>query len=446
LNQSHDFYVTAPIKKSILKDTLIMSFGIFIIFSFNFVDAFFISRLGITELTAFSYTFPILNLLTSIGLALSVGNSSIIGNLIGQKKLDTAKKTLFYSIIFTILIGIICTLIGVSTVEPLFTSLGATPLELTHIKSYIYIWYSGFIFVLFTVVGNTFLTSIGDAKSPGLIMVGSGIINMIIDPILIFGLGPIPSLGIKGAAMATIFARFIGVVGIFYCLFKKSGMHHEFKKSWAEARTLLRPIISISMPNMINFTLVPLSLFIMTWLVSKLGDNYVGIFGVYNRVEILGTVFYFGIGSVLGAYIAQNYGANEKKRVLEGLLYACKVCIGWGIIVSLIIALFAEYIALIFLDDQQLLSESIFSLRTIPFGFVLLGVTISIGVAFNALKSPMHANIIAFIRTFVCTLPLCYLGYTQSGFQGFCVGTMGGYLLSGLFSVVYAKIYLKKLI
>ena len=208
------------LKKQILMMTLPMVLGMLGMVAFNFADSLFVGRLGELELAAISFTFPVVMFVMSISQGLSMGIGSVVSRYIGEKNEKWVIKTSTYSIILAVIIVAFFALIGQLTIHPLFRALGATQEAMPLIKSYMRVWYFGVPVVVIPMAGNGIIRALGDTKVPSLVMTLAAGVNIILDPIFIFGWG-FAGLGIKGAAIATVISRSVTLVFALYILIKR---------------------------------------------------------------------------------------------------------------------------------------------------------------------------------------------------------------------------------
>ena len=200
------------VTKKLTSLTIPIIFGMFSMVTFNLVDTFFISRLGVKELAAMSFTFPVIMFIVSIALGLGVATSSVVSRAIGRGDHHQVQRLTTDSLIISFLIVVIFAVLGLFSMNWTFRSLGANGETLPLVKQYMRIWYLGVAFVVIPMVGNNAIRACGDTFIPSLIMVISTIINIILDPLLIFGLWGFPRLGLEGAAIATVIARAAAVI------------------------------------------------------------------------------------------------------------------------------------------------------------------------------------------------------------------------------------------
>ncbi len=213
--------IEGDISKILYKMTIPMIVGIFGMIFFNLVDTYFIGILGVDELAAISFTFPVIMIVMSISMGLGVGASSVISREIGIGNLNQVKRYTTDVLILSLAIVILLVILGLFTLNPLFQLLGAKKELIPLIRDYMIIWYAGVPLVVIPMVGNSVIRATGDTKSPGLIMMVAVLVNLVMDPLLIFGMGPFPRLELKGAAIATLIARACVLIFALYVLHRR---------------------------------------------------------------------------------------------------------------------------------------------------------------------------------------------------------------------------------
>jgi putative MATE family efflux protein len=225
-----------------------MILGLAGIVTFNLVDTFFVGQLGAMELAALSFTFPVVMVIGSLALGLGSGASAVISRAIGEKDIDRVRRLTTDSLILSLILVGTCILVGFLTIDPLFKTLGATPELLPLIKQYMVIWYPGMVFLVVPMVGNNAIRATGDTKTPGLIMLLAAVVNAIMDPLLIFGLGPFPRLELQGAAIATVVARAITLAVALWVLGRRDRMLTTKVDSLRAVYASWKSILYIGMP------------------------------------------------------------------------------------------------------------------------------------------------------------------------------------------------------
>mgnify|MGYP001427513400 CR=1 FL=1 len=389
---------------------------------FNIVDTFYVGMLGTKALAALSFTFPVVLVLNSIALGMGVGASSVISRAMGAGDHHRVVRLTTDSLSLSFLFIVLFVILGELTIDPLFRLLGAKGEVLTLVKSYMRIWYAGLPFVVFPMVGNNAIRALGDTKTPGIIMMIAGLVNMAVDPLLIFGVGPFPRWGVAGAAVATVFARSITFSVALYVLVRRERIVSFKRVPMAEVLTSWREILFVGGPAAVTRVIFPVAVGVITSFLAVLGPHAVAGFGVATKVEGFALLFTFALGAVMAPFAGQNYGAGNISRVRNGLAFASALSMGIGLLLLAILFLFARPLASLFSKDPEVIRVAVLYFHVAPLGYGLLGVFIIASTILNALRRPLEAAALSFIQMFVLYIPLAYVGRILWGTPGIFVG------------------------
>lgn len=190
--------IDGSVAKILFNLTLPMIAGMLGIVAFNLVDTFFVGQLGSKELAALSFTFPVVLVINSLAMGIGIGASAVVSRAIGRGDHHEVQRLTTDSLFLALVLVAFFVSFGVLTIEPLFTLLGAGPDIVVLIREYMVIWYIGVLFVNIPMVGNNAIRATGDTKTPSAVMLTAAVVNIALDPVLIFGLGPAPALESKG--------------------------------------------------------------------------------------------------------------------------------------------------------------------------------------------------------------------------------------------------------
>ncbi|WP_412841783.1 MATE family efflux transporter, partial [Aeromonas dhakensis] len=216
--------LTAPMTSVLLRMTGPMILGIVAILAFNLVDTFFIGMLGTQALAAISFTFPVTFVVTSLAMGLGAGLSAVMGHALGQGKHEEAARITTDNLFLAVLLVTLIAVAGALTIHPLFRLLGASDALIALIYDYMLIWYLTVPMLVLPMVGNAAIRATGDTKTPSLVMTVAGLVNGVLDPLLIFGIGPFPEWGIRGAAIATSLSWLMAMLVSLYILRHREGL------------------------------------------------------------------------------------------------------------------------------------------------------------------------------------------------------------------------------
>jgi putative MATE family efflux protein len=396
--------------KTLFKLALPMLVGIVGMVTFNLVDTYFVGRIGKNELAAMSFTFPVVLVIQSISLGLGIGASSVISRAIGKGDHSEVRRLTTDSLFLSLVIVAVVVFAGMITIDPLFRLLGATEDLIPLIREYMRIWYIGTIFVVVPMVGNNAIRATGDTKTPSLVMLVAITVNVIFDPLLIFGLGPFPQMGLRGAALATVMARATTFTVALLVLFRREKMITLKLPSASEIFSSWRRILYVALPaagaNLIN----PVSMGIITRLASIYGAAAVAALGVGTRIEMFALTPAHALAMVLIPFIGQNLGAGKHERIKKGIKQSIIFSLLWGVLIFLIALAAARPIASIFNKSPDVIENIRFYLIIVSISFGMQGVFLLLTSAFNAMNKPLNAAFVSLIRMIGLYIPLALLG------------------------------------
>lgn len=413
-----------------------MILGTITMMLFNVVDTFFVGQLGTDPLAAVSFTFPVTFTVISLSIGLGIGTSAVVARFQGENKPEEVKRISTHAIFLAVILVFTLSMLGYATINPLFTALGAEPDLMPMIHDYIGIWYLGVCFVVIPMNLNSSMRALGNTLVPALVMGGAGVINGILDPLLIFGLGPFPELGVKGAAIATVISWAIACVTLF---FTPTVKHHliQFEiPRWSQVTHSWRMLLRIAVPAAGSNMLTPISAAMVTAMIAQLGSESVAAFGVAVRIESISMIVILSLSMTLPPFVSQNFGANRFDRVREGISKAFIFSLGWQFFIYLVLFLAAPFIANAFSDHPAVIEHITFWLRVVPLAYGAQGVVILTNSSMNALHKPMRAVVLSVIRLFIFYIPFAYVGLELYEWKGFVIFLCAGYFLMGCVSAL----------
>jgi putative MATE family efflux protein len=434
-NDKHSFKLSeGSIQQSLIRMTTPMIIGMFMLFTFSLIDTLFISFLGTKALTAISFTFPVTFTIMSLAIGLGIGASAVVGKYLGRLEYEKAKEASTVSSYISLLLATILVCICWFFMDNIFRLMGASEMLMPSIREYMVIWLPGSILIVCIMTGNSLLRACGDTKTPSILMAMAGFLNAVLDPVLIFGFGPIPALGIQGAAWATVIAWGIGYFYLIYLLVIKRELISRSLPSRPVMLSSGKEMLRIGAPAAGANMMTPLAAGIMTAIAASFGDSTVAAFGVGARLEPIATLIVLAMSSSLPPLISQNFGAGKVDRVAEAYRISIKFILGWQLLVYGGLAFGAEIIATTFSNDLEVIQAIKLFLWILPLSYGLQGIIILTNSSLNAMHRPMSALYLSAMRFFVFYVPLAYFGSQLFGLIGFFAGAFCGNLLMAAIS------------
>lgn len=432
--------LSGPINPVLRRMTGPMIIGIMVTMLFQTVDTYFISRLGTTELAAISFTFPVTFMMINLVIGLGIAMSITVGKAIGQGRHNKAARITTESLLLALAITMTLGFVGMSTTDWLFARLGASAPTIVLIHQYLDVWYLYVALLTLPMISNSAIRATGDTKWPSILMMASGLVNVILDPILIFGWGPIPAMGMAGAAWATVGAWMLASVGAVYLLWVREKLLvfkmpplEELFHVWRDVLVLAAPI---SLANMLG----PIAIGALTAIVARFGEEAVAAFGVGGRIEAFSLVVAFAITAALSPYLAQNLGAQHPNRARTAVANCLRFIVVFQFAVYALQFIFARPLAALFSSDPAVVDVTVHYLRVMPLAVVCYAVIIVTNTAFNAHHKSGKTLWLSVLRVVVFVIPLALIGARLFGLNGVFVGSIIGNVLSvGAVLLTYRK-------
>lgn len=422
--------LSQPVNKILLRMAAPISLGMLSTFLFQIVDTYFVGQLGSAELAALAFSSTAYLLFISVFMGLSVGVSAVVAKTMGSGQANQARGLTTVSLGFVLVLSVALGLAARALIRPMFAGLGADAEILPLIETYMGILYLSFPFLMLGIIGSGAARAIGVTKETEIIFGIAGVINLIFDYLLIFGIGPFPELGLAGAAWATALSFVFLFLGVMAILLR----HHLISfGAISGALSRLREILRFSVPTISMQILVPATGMFTTYLLAGYGTEAVAAFGVASRIEALALIGIFAVSMSITPFVAQNFGADEHDRIDEAVIFAGKASIYLGVALFAVLALLGPVIAGIFSNDPDVIRfvSLYFKIVAISYGFQgILNVTVAI---FNGLQMPGNALRLMSIRTFVIVFPLLFIG-AQIGLWWILVALAAGNILAAIYA------------
>jgi len=407
-----------------------MVWGILAMMAFNATDTWFVAQIGARELAAMSFTFPVVMILLSLGIGIMAGTSSVIARAIGARDGERVKRLATDAILLGITLSACLTALGLLTLEPLFRLLGADETLLPLVADYMSIWYAGYVFFLVPMVGVGAMRATGEMKLQSQLMVGAALLNLVLDPLLIFGWLGFPRLELQGAAIATVVARAVSMAAGAWILHYRLRLLHFAPPRPAGLWASWRRVLHVGGPAAGTNMIIPISTGIIVALVAEFGSAAVAGFGVATRVEGLSLVVFFAMSAVIGPFVGQNLGAGRHDRILEALRVSALFCIALGVVLAVVLGLGATLIARLFNDDPRVVEVASTYLRVVPVSYGAAGIVMVVNAAFNGLGRPLPAVAISLTRMLILYVPLAWAASRLVGVAGiFAAGSFANLAL-----------------
>ena len=403
------------------------------------VDAWFLGRVGDRALAAHAFSFPILMIVTSVAIGLGAGTSSVVARAIGSGDQHRARRLTTDSLLLSFIIIAGVALVGVLTIDPLFRLLGAPEDMIPLIRGFMTILYAGVPFIVVGMVGMASMRATGDTRLPSKLMIMGSIINVALDPIFIFGFGPVPEFGLNGAAIAALIARGTIFVGAVILLRRRLQLITFKRPDPGELWQSWKDILHVGIPAAGTNVIVPMGAAIVTAMIARYGPEAVAGFGVASRIESMMLVVYYALSAIIGPFVGQNLSAGRRSRILRSLRLCAGFCIGSGLLIAGVLAVFADTLPTLFSRSEGVVSMASLYLLIAPISYGAYGMVMVMNASFNGLGHPMPAVGISLGRIVVLYLPLAVVGMMLLGAAGIFIAYAVANVISGIVAYQWAR-------
>lgn len=400
---------TMPVGKLLIKMSVPVMISMLVQALYNIVDSVFVAQISEEALTGVTLAFPIQNLMIAISAGTGVGINALVSRRLGQKNMKGAGITAGNGLLLNVIHAIVFSIVGMLLVPAFFRAQTSDPDIIAYGTDYLRI-VSVFSFGIFMqVTFERFLQSTGLTFYSMICQTAGAVINIILDPIFIFGWFGLPAMGTAGAAWATVIGQFFSAfLGVYFHL----KFNHEIKlslKSFKPNWPIIKEIYAVGIPSMIMMSVGSLLNIVMNNILIAFSSTATAVYGVYFRLQSFVFMPVFGMNNGMVPIIGFNYGARKPDRIKETIALAIRYASIIMIVGFVIFQLFPDVLLGFFNASPQMIEIGRPALRIISIHFIAAGASIVLGSAFQAFGLGKYSLVISLIRQLVVLLPIAYV-------------------------------------
>ncbi len=432
---------SAPLGRLLLKLSLPSIAGMITMSLYNIVDTFWVARLGHEAIAALTIVFPYQILFIAAGVGTGVGIGALVSRRFGENNIEATNHVAGQIFFLSVFWGVLFMVAGVFFSKSILTAFGATPDIMEYGTQYLVIISYGAPLIIFVLVVSSLIRGSGDAVKPMIIMIAASVINIILDPVLIIGLGPFPEMGIRGAALATIIAQSIGaVLALYYFLAHKTSYRIRVSHLLPNM-PILRDIYRVGAPSSIMELTESLAFILFNRVVSTYGSIAIAAVGLAIRISDFAFMPIIGVSNGLLPIVGFSFGVKNFKRLWRAVKLASVGIALFLTVATVFIEIFTPQLISIFNDDVELLEVAVPSMRILLSTMLFIGPNIMFVTAFQGLSRGTMALILSLVRQFILFVPLLYLFSHLFGMYGVWYSLPASDTLG--FLVAYGFIYVE---
>lgn len=430
---------TMPINKLIINMSLPLITSMFVQAFYNIVDSLFVARINEDALTAVSMSFPAQNLMISAGVGVGVGITALIARYLGAHDEKGITRVVHNGIFLGILNSILFALFGIFLAKFYFEFQKASGIIETYGIQYLSICSIFAFSIIMEITFERMLIASGKTIYTMITQSTGAIINIIFDPIFIFGLFGVPKMGIVGAAVATIFGQTVAMfMALYFNVVKNHEVRISIKKFAVDFKTIVN-IYEIGFPSIVMQSAASFMIFQLNNLLASFSTTATAVLGVYFKLQSFVILPVFGLNNSVISIVSYNYGAGKIKRLLKTVkvanIYAFSIMLAGFVLCQIL----PVQILKIFDASDNMLAIGVPALRIISFSFLIAPFSIVSSGTFQALGKGTFSLIISLIRQLIVILPLSYLLSRIMGMKGVWVAFPIAEIVAGILTIIYLR-------
>lgn len=439
-----------PVGKLLFQVSFPMFFSMLVFALYHIVDSMFITALSENAFTAVSLSFPVFNFMVSVAIGTGVGINSLLSKKLGAKQFEAVNQVAGNGIFLTFCSALFFTSVG-GVLAPAFMKTQTTIQEIVDYGA-VYLQIS-MVFSLPLFLEITFerlLQSTGKTFFTMCSQIAGVLTNVLLDPLLIFGLGPFPQLGIAGAAIASVCGQLVGMIlAIFLNIRLNKEIHFSFKRFKLSGKIIIA-IYKVGIPSIVLGSISSITIYFYNRILERFSTTAIALLGICFRLDSFVFLPIFGINNGVVPIVAYNYGAKKHKRILQTILIAVALSFCFTFLGFLSFQIFPEALLSLFKASEKMVVMGVPGMRILAISFLFAGVSIALSSVFQALGRGASSMVIYLIRQIFVLLPCAYsLSLTDQFslvFWSFPIAELVAFLLSIIFFIHINKKYLRPLL
>ncbi len=399
-----------PVKRLIISMSLPMMLSMLVQALYNIVDSIFVAQISENALTAVTLAFPMQNLMIALAGGTGVGINALLSRSLGEKNFAAADQAACTGILLNILHYLIFLFIGLTIAGPFIRSQTDDPEIIAYGTTYLSIICVLSIGVFFQITMERLLQSTGRTLYSMISQMTGALINIVLDPMLIFGVGPFPKLGVAGAAYATIFGQ---VIASALCVWLNLKKNSDITLSWERIlhpeKDTVQQIYAVGIPSVLMMSIGSVMTYLINRILIVFSSTATAVFGAYFKLQSFVFMPVFGLNNGLIPVLAYNYGAGDGKRIREALRFSLILALSIMTAGALVFELFPDQLLTLFSASDEMKEIGRPALRIIALSFPVAAICIALGSIFQAFAKSVNSLIVSIGRQLVVLIPVAWL-------------------------------------
>ena len=403
---------------------------------YHLVDTFWVAKLGYQAIAAVTIVFSYFILVIAVGVGTGVGANALAARCFGERNVEATNRVAGQVFLLSGLLGVISVLVASFFAEPILTLCGATPDIMDMATEYLVIFGWAAPFILFRVMTRNIFLASGDAVKPMIFTIVGTVINIILDPFLIFGWGPFPEMGVGGAALATVIASLVGAGLSFYYIIGYKSVYRLKPRHFRLRLPIVRDIYRVGLPSILMEVTESVIFALFNYVLSRFGSVALAAIGIAMRVADLAFMPIIGVAHGLLPIVGFSVGARLPDRLWRPVRLASLGLTVLLAVATVVLEIFTPQAIAVFSNDPELLEIAIPGMRIFMSTLILIGPVIMFITTFQGLGKGSTAMVLSLARQFIFFVPALFILSRVMGLTGawlsLPISDGLGFLVSGL--------------
>jgi len=386
MKESSNFLTEGPVGKALIIVALPIIISNLLQSVLEVVDMYFIGKLGDVSIAGGTMSIMVLMVLTTVIFGIVTATAAFVSRAYGSEKFERIQVILLHSLYLALGFSAILAVIGFFFSENLLLLMGAYPEVAAEGAKFLTPMLMGLFVMVILITLTTVFQSTGDSRTPMYVMLGVNVVNIILNPTLILGLGGLPECGIAGSAYASLLSRAIGVmllIGVMYLLPSKKNSPIKFPKKWTFEPKLIKDIVVIAIPSAIQSGIRSVAFLSMTTIIAVYGTAAVAAYGICLRLDMMGLIIVMGLCTGVAVMVGQNLGAGKVERAVKTVKYAAAANAVFMVCVAALYLVFATEFLKFFGATGESLADGTMFMQIVPLSYFLVAIAMTMGFAMN---------------------------------------------------------------
>ena len=431
-----------PVKKLIITMSLPMMASMLVQALYNIVDSIFVARLSEEALTSVTLAFPLQNMMIAVASGTGVGVNALLSKALGEKKFERSDKAANMAILLSFCNYILFLLISLLVAGPFIYSQTQDPVVAGEGITYLKIVTGLSMGLMCQVMFERLLQSTGRTVYSMISQMTGAIINIILDPIMIFGYFGMPALGVAGAAYATVIGQSAAaLIGLTLNIRYNSDIRFSLKSVMSPDRRIIGHIYQVGVPSILMMSIGSLMTYLMNRILITFSNTATAVFGVYFKLQSFFFMPVFGLNNGLIPVLAYNYGARKKDRIDEALKFSMVLAVSIMLLGTILFHLIPEKLLELFNAQRDMIEIGVPALRIISLNFPIAATCIVMGSIFQAFSRSIYSLIVSIARQIIVLIPVAWL----LSRTGVVTNVWWAFPIAEIVSLILSVFYFRKL-